>query len=322
MEKVLLDKMLKTIELNDQKMDILNLMMNLELNNQNEIDDYYNYASLYKRVCKKCNEQISNINLEEGNEIKQSLMQVNPVLIRQIPFSSILESDNLKFLVFKRINVDLGNKLMQIYNDNEKLSIEKAFSKLGLRVDVSTSNNINYELANECMVSDFNNVLYTEICKLIDSTDYNEERKRLLKIKYNLIYVSPYIERRVLLTLFDTPSYPHLVDMNQIYETGLTYQEYTQDFDEIMGGWLELSIKNCLFLNDFNKTSIDLNNLIYLKCFASCISDSELLDCLTVDANNVHSNNYIKAVNTINSILEESKTNNQKYKTIRKNGNI
>lgn len=322
MEKKLVNRMLEIIKINEKKKSILDLMKDLELNDQLNTEEYYNYADLYKRICRDYNNILNVTDEDECNEIRNSILILNPILTRQLPFSSIIESDNKKYLTLKRINVDLGAKLIRLYNNQEESALKNAFSMLGIEIDIETENDVDTDLTNECMASDFSNVLYTELVKSIDNTTSKEQKEKLLKMKYNLIYFSPFIERRALLTSFDIPKYPHLVNSEIIYETGLNYDQYNGEFDGIMLNWLEALIKKCIFDHNFNEGTIDLTDLVFLKTFAACLDDSELLDCICVEGNNACSTKCLEAIDIINDTLDQCKLDSMKNKTYRKYNNI
>ena len=323
MEKELLDKTLEIIELNNRKKELLNLMSDLDFVDRTNTEDYYNYIDLYKRTCSSYNNKIEVLNENDKYNIEHYILGLNPVFNKQIPFSHILASSDDKYIAFKRMFVDFGSKLLLLYVNKTQSSLENVFHMLGLNISVDTvQTDIDNDYVNECMIADFTNVLYTEISKLLDCKLSYENKDLLMRLKYNMMFISPAVERRAIMTEFDIPKTPHLVDKNTIYETGLSYHEYTAELDNIMTKWLEGLINSCLYYSSFTDNPIDLLNLVFIKAFGSTLEDTEILDCLKADYNNVNSNNYINAVNLINEALEQSKVESMKNKELRQYSRI
>ena len=317
MEKELLDKTLDIIELNKKKKELLNEIANLDFLCMKQTEDYYNYADLYKKTSSLYKSKIDNISFEEKVEIEKYILDLNPIFGNPISFSHTISSTNEQYITFRKMFIDFGTKLLQLYVNKPKAPLEYVFSLLGINIDSSSINvGIDEELVNDCMVSDFTNVLYSEINQFLDCNLSSENREMLTRLKYNVIYLAPDVEKRALLTGFDIPKNPHLVDRDTIYETGLSYQEYVTGLDMVMVNWLEALIDNCLHHSDLNYIPIDLLNLVFIKAFGSTLDDYELLDCLKADYNNVCSKNYIDAVSLINEALNQCKVDAIKNKEL------
>ena len=323
MEKELLDKTLEIIELNKRKKDIINLMSGLDFDDKTDTDDYYNYINLYKRTCSTYNKKIEDLDLEDRYNIEHYILELNPVFNKQRPFSHILSSSDDKYISFRRMFIDLGSKLLLLYVNQPKSALQQALSLLGLSIgDYEMQTDIDDDYVNGCMVSDFTNVLYTEINRFLNCNLSKENKELLMKLKYNLIFLAPPIEQRAIITGFDIPNVPHLVDKDTIYDTGLNYQEYTTELDSVMSRWLEALIHSCLNNTNFNIKSLDLLDIVFIKAFASTLEDYELLDYLQVKHNNVNSVNFINAVNLINEALNQSKAAAIKNKELRQYSRI
>ena len=85
-----------------------------------------------------------------------------------------------------------------------------------------------------------------------------------------------------------------------------------------MANWLEGLIDYSLHYSNLKSNTIDLTSLVFIKAFASILEDTELLDYLKVEGNNVCSNNFLTSVELINETLDQSKEEAKHNKDLRK----
>ena len=327
MERELLDKMLEIIEINKNKKEILNNMADLELNGMSETNEYINLINLYKRLASNLIKIIREIDINDSLIITRTISRLNPVLYQAITFDDILDKADDQYLSFKKLFVDLGAKLLVLYKEDaqDQLKKEIAYVCALFGIDVSDEDEIEVdtELINDYMTSDFTNVLYSEIVKLLNFANISlENKKELLKLKYNLIYLAPNIESRAIETAFSIPDVPRLTDINKIIDTGIDYSEYLNKLDGIMIELLDFLVNNCLHMSNMNNKSLELIDLVFIKTYASTLNNSELLDLISLDKTNVNSKNYIIASNLIEEALNQSRIEVKNNSKIRMYGRI
>ena len=327
MEQELLDKMLEIIEINKNKKEILNNMADLELNGMSETNEYINLINLYKRLASNLIKIIREIDINDSLIITRTISRINPVLYQSITFDDILDKVDDQYLNFKRLFIDLGSKLLILYKEDaqDQLKKEIAYVCALFGIDVSDEDEIEVdtELINDYMTSDFTNVLYSEIVKLLNFANISlENKKELLKLKYNLIYLAPNIESRAIETAFSIPDVPRLTDINKIIDTGIDYSEYLNKLDGIMIELLDFLVNNCLHMSNMNNKSLELIDLVFIKTYASTLNNSELLDLISLDKTNVNSKNYIIASSLIEEALNQSKIEVKNNSKIRMYGRI
>jgi len=326
MDKELYEKMLKIIKLNKCKKHLLNDMAILELENKDNSDDYISLINLYKRVSSDLDKVIPELDTKEKLIITRVISRLNPVLYQPITLNDSLTNTDDQILIFKKTFIDLGSPLMVLYNDKEEMlknQLIYAYSTLGIDITISEEEKIDSELVNYYMTSDFTNVLYSEVSNICNFGGFTKKFKReLLKLKYNLIYLAPNLEKRALKTAFSIPDVPSLTDCDAIIDTGINYKKYLSELDGIMIDLLDHSINACLHESDMNVTPIDLINLLFIKTYAALISDTELLDCITIETTNANSDNYFMAVELIKESLNHSKQEAENNAKLRKNRRI
>ena len=319
MEKVVLDNMLDLIQLNKSKIGILEQMMTLEYQHKEETEDYYAFIDLYKKTASSVIKITDEFDLEERSEIMKELLAINPEFYRQVAFSQTLTGVSEQYLAVKKTFMDLGTHLLQLYYPKKSISnpLKVVLSMLGMDNE-EENNDIDPVLANSCMVSDFTNILYSEVNKFLNFSVNEENRILLLRMKYNLIYLSSDIEKRAILTSFSIPENPSLIDADTIYKTGMTKAEYLDSFDTTMVRWLELLVNDSLYHTDFRKEAINLTSLVFIKAFASSLSDKELIDCIPVEVSSVCNENCATTIALIKEALSQSKIDLEKNKELRK----
>lgn len=327
MEKELLDKMLKMLELNQRKKGILDTMASIELEKGIDNEDYHSFISLYKRVYNELNDMIEMLDDKEKILIRNNITTSNKEINRPIIFSDAAIKKDDKYLEYRRILTDLGSKFLIIYNDSindiAKNQILNALAIYGIELDLEEENVIDGEQVNNYMCSDFDNVLYTETIKLLEKNYITSiQKKELIRIKYNLLFLSPNLEKRALETSFYISSIPKLASVDLIYESGIRYTDYLSYLDAIMSDLLEKRIKTQMLFSKVYGTSIALGDLIILKAYASILNDPELLDCITVGDNTLYNLGYANTRCIIENALKDSKSNAKNNAKIRKYGLI
>ena len=294
MEKKLLDNMLEIIRINDNKKNILNNMLKLELEDKTDSLEYINYIDFYKRLSSNLINTINKLDTRERLIIGREICRLNPIIYQPINLKDTITNTD-KFIVLKKTLVDLGSNFMILYQDDEEELLKKervreemeyCYSMYGYSPDIEETL-IDSDLVNHYMVSDFTNVLYSQINNTLNNEISKDKKLELLKLKYNTIFLVPNIESRALQTSFLIPNTPRLTDKHSIIDTGIVYKDYVNKLDSVMVKYLEDSIN----ISNPNDT-IDL---IFIKTYASILNDTELFDLIQIDNN------------TINDVLKQSR---------------
>lgn len=327
MEKELLDKLLEIIELNKSKKKVINNMARLEMANEIDKEEYINQIDFYKRLSSKLAKITDNINVEDELVMTKVISRLNPSFYEPTFMGDIISSNNDDTVVYRKLLVDLGSRLMTLYQESPQQTINQqivnVLAMFGLEVEISNENNINEEEVNYYMCSDLTNSLYSAINSFLKKENLDKNTKEsLLRIKYNLIYIAPNLERRAIQTAFSIPSKPRLANIDEIVSTGMKYEDYLSTLDSIIIDYLESIITTSLHESNMNNQPIDLIDLIFIKAYVLLLNDKELIDCISLDITNANSINYIIRSNIIKEVLKESRNDLENNIKIRKYGII
>ena len=326
MEKELLDNMLEIIRINNNKISILNRMLELEKNNKLDSSEYINFVDLYKRVSSNLVKIKDNLDIKERLIIARTMCRLNPIMCETITFKETISNKDDHFLVFKKTLIDLGSELMILYQEDRRELIKKelayVYSLFGVSSGIEEPK-IDSELVNHYMVCDYTNSLYSQINNLLNNETLEQKDKdKLLKLKYNTIFFAPNIETRAIQTAFLIPNNPRLTDQNAIVDTGMDYYDYINKLDSVMIELLEDTINNSLHYSNLNNTNNNLIDLLFMKAYASLLNDTELLDLIQLDKTNANSNNYIMLSEMIQDVLDQSKIISRNNPKLRMYGRI
>ena len=327
MEKELLDKLLEIIELNKSKKKVINNMAKLEMENKIDSEEYINQIDFYKRLSSKLVKTIDNIDIKDELIMTRVISRLNPSLYEPQSMGDIISSDNDDTVVYRKLIVDLGSNLMTLYQETPQQTMSQqlvnTLAMFGFEIEIVNENKINQDEVNYYMCSDLTNSLYSAVSSFLEKKELdNNTKEKLLRIKYNLIYMSPNLERRAIQTAFSIPSKPRLAVIDEIINTGMEYKDYLSTLDSIVISYLENVITASLHESSMNNQNIDLIDLIFIKAYAILLNDKELIDCILLDVTNANSMNYIICSNIIKETLKDSRNDLESNSKIRKYGII
>ena len=324
MEKKLLDMESDLININSNKKKLLSIMLELEYNGLEDSKEYFNNVDLYKRPTSMGVRLIDELDEKEKLRIISHLRRLNKEALYKVSLKDVISKKSDGYIIAQRTIMDLGAEIEQLYTENrtEKLKRElvRVCSTYDLDIDMDEDICVPDEvLVNHYMVCDYTNVIYTQINELLGTdilTDYG--RLNLLKMKYNLLFLAPNIETRAIENAFDISDSPRLVDRNDIYDSGIKFRDYLSKLDNVMVTNLEKELYSSLHKKNMKRGPISLADLVFIKTYASILSDTELLDYVEVDKTYANSNNYLRSVELIEDSLDKARIRSQKNYELRK----
>lgn len=324
MEKTLLDIESELLNNNTNKKKLLKEMLELEYFGMENSEEYLTKVDLYKRLTSIEIRLVDELDDKEKLKIISHLRRLNKDVLYRISLKDAISIKNDNYLIIQRTIIDLGSELTQLYHENrtEKLKREliRACSTYDLNIDMDEDICVPDEvLVNHYMVCDYTNVIYAQINELLGTdilTDYG--RLNLLKMKYNLIILAPNIETRAIENAFDISDSPRLVDRNDIYDSGIKFRDYLSKLDNVMVTNLEKELYTSLHKKNMNRGPISLADLVFIKTYASILSDTELLDYVEVDKTYANSNNYLRSVELIEDSFDKARIRSKKNYDLRK----
>lgn len=315
------DNILSLIELNKKKQNILNQMKKLEYHHKENTSEFIDLITVYEIICATINKKLLSINEKEKNELMEIITSFNEK--KEITsFQKLIEYGSQE-IVIKRTIVDLGAKLLILFkNDNRKNNmINQIYNFFGIYED-EEKQELNEELINDFMVSDFNNTILSNVLKRLENTTKISERKQLLDFKYNLLFLSPNLEERALRNKFLIQTKPSLVSEISIETTGLTSTYYLDYIDSLMANWLDLTIQSVLNKLVMNKnTKLELIDLIFIESYIDLLTDKEICDVISLGYLENTNENLKETIDIINEKLMNANTTTdqekiRKYPTI------
>ncbi len=324
MEKTLLDIESELLNINSNKKKLLCKMLELEYNGLADSKKYFNNVDLYKRLTSMGVRLIDELDEKEKLKIISHLRRLNKESLYKFSLKDIISKKSDDYIIAQRTIIDLGAELEQLYTENrtEKLKREliRVCSSYDLDIDMGDDMCVPDDvLVNHYMVCDYTNVIYTQINELLGTdilTDYG--RLNLLKMKYNLIILAPNIETRAIESAFDISDSPRLVDRSDIYDSGIKFRDYLSKLDNVMVTNLEKELYTSLHKKNMNRGPISLADLVFIKTYASILSDTELLDYVEVDKTYANSNNYLRSVELIEDSFDKARIRSKKNYDLRK----
>ena len=81
---------------------------------------------------------------------------------------------------------------------------------------------------------------------------------------------------------------------------------------------LEKELYSSLHKKNMKRGPISLADLVFIKTYASILSDTELLDYVEVDKTYANSKNYLRSVELIEDSLDKARIRSQKNYELRK----
>lgn len=324
-KKTVADKFISINQLNRQKLNVLLKMLELEEIGKIDSPEYIKYIEIFELICSIQNKNLGKIGLEEKEEIKEIIKELNPTMFNRMKLETLFQSNN-DFLILKRTLIDLNLPFLVLYypGKTQPMQLTNYLHQLiGLFTpEEKLETTVNKELVNEYMTSDFMNVFYNTIENLSNSDTTNEEqRKQLLTWKYKSIFLSSDLERRALMTKFLIPNYPNLVNDITIETTGIKAKEYIDSLDNIIFGLIDSIITDILNKEkekeEINKI-FDLFSVVLLITLITLLNDKELCNSFMISYQPETKTSMKNTVDMINKILKEAQDSNSNYQKQRK----
>lgn len=294
--------MLDLKEFNSKKHKIIMQMMELEAQNNFE-KEYTDLIKSYEVVNWYINKKLSMYPKERKIEVLDELLSINSNIGGYIPFMSILENKENK-LPLQRTAMDLGATFINFYNgdNSHKAAKNILMEMLGIEHDEQVKENP--RVINSYMIDDYFNMLLSVIMEDISTTDNFELKKVLLKLKYNLIFISETLENRAINTKFLIPEKPSLVSELLINTANITKDEYLMKSDIVFSGLLEKQILESVDrVYKQHQNTIRYFDHILIKTYANLITDKELCNYLVLEPTDEMLPNIKRATITINEDL-------------------
>lgn len=311
-----LDLMLEIIDFNKKKYKVIMDMLELELDGKLG-KEYADLIKSYEVISWYIDKELVKCNADKKDEILSRIVDINPTIGRKIPFMDIIQNKENNIHLQRTIS-DFGAKYMDLYHtDNACARGRNSILRL-LGFDVETENYENENFINSYMVYDFNNMMLSVIMDDLKKISSNEAKKALLKLKYNLIYISDDLEERARKTKFLLPNKPSLVDETTIKTSGITKEDYLHKSDIVFSGWLENAILEAVD-KVYKKDLVTVHYLdhVLIKTLASLISDKELCSYLVLEPTDKMLPNVRRATVMINSDLVNSEIDTTDRKIMR-----
>lgn len=311
MEKSLLDRELEIIKVNNGKKKLLNQMLELDYVGLIDSEDYLTKIDLYKRLSSRAKKLIDDLDEKQKLLIISNIRRLNKEVLIGATLKDAISKKSDGYIVLQRTMIDLGLELTQLYRENRAEKLKRELVNVCSMYGVELEDEIKTAdewLINHYMVCDYTNVLYSQISELLKSEKLTDiGRLNLLKMKYNLIFIASNMETRAIQNAFLISDNPRLIDRNDIYESGIEYRDYLNKLDSIMVSFLENDIYSSLHIKNMNRQPICLADLIFIKTYASILSDDELLDCIELDKTLANSSNYLKSIELIEDSFSKAK---------------
>lgn len=250
-----MDLLLKLIKYNKSKLEILNKMGDLELNN-NKTKEYNDLIGLYKQIYKMQHQLLYSIETNIKKELIDTIYYMNKSMNYPIELSEILVQEDDYLVLLKTLD-NLGEPIMQLYSllDVEQYGEEIADFLL---------------LLNDMIIHDYSNVCYYLLKQEINNEELElNDKNKIIKLKYRWLFLFDDIEKRCLLHNFTEPKKPQLVDLDTLKINNLDLEMYSETIDEIFSNIVIEYINNIssgyLELDDINK--------LLLKTYLNMIND-------------------------------------------------
>ncbi|MBE6158990.1 MAG: hypothetical protein E7159_04115 [Firmicutes bacterium] len=324
MEATLLEKESQILNINSCKKHLLQQMLELEYNGLIDSKEYSTNFNFYKKLTSMLLEEVDNLDEKEKLMIISHLRRLNKETLKAISLKDLICKKGDEFVIAQRTILDLGAELEQLYTENRKEKLKRELVRVCSTYDIAMDMDEDLcvpdeELVNHYMVCDYTNVVYSQINDLLNSDIISDlGRFHLLKMKYNLIFVAPNIETRAIESAFYISDNPRLVDRHYIYDSGIKFGDYLSKLDNVMVTKLERELYTSLHLKSMKRGPIRLSDLVFIKTYASILSDTELLDYVEVDKTYANSNNYLRSVELIEDSFDKARIRSQKNYDLRK----
>lgn len=268
--------------------------------------DYFEFIYSISR------KKLAQITEKEKLEILELMNDLNPSTLNTVNFKEILNFSE-QGITLRKTAFDCGLPFLTMYTPKQPINsiIQQLF---GIDTEESQED-INGELVNSYMVSDFINSLYHFIQNTYSyDTVEEEERKLLLSWKYKMIFLFSNLESRALLTRFSIPEYPYFTSNVEIRTTGLTEEEYRDNLNSVAID----TIMSLLSSACQNKEKIGLFNTILLKSLAALLNNKELNGYFMLDYNKEANDEIKEKIDEMNQILIETQESAVQYQKQRK----
>jgi len=290
---------LDLLSINKNKIGILNKMLELELDGKKDSQDYVNFVNLYKRVNSSLTEKINTFNYDKETMV-HDIFRYDSRLAKEVSLGEIISSDEVKLLSLKKSMTDFGLPFLELYAKSNVVKYDD--------INIESENEVNANLINHYMVSDFTNLLFYEIQECIRSNELSlENKKELLKYKYNLIFLVPNLEIAAIKSNFEMFEEPKVANKQSIINAGMNYDDYTSYLDNALYEKLSFTVYKALF--DAIKYDIYISpiDILIVRACALKINNIELLNKLDVGQTDIEGV-CSDVANIIINVIEECKS--------------
>ncbi len=284
MEATLLEKESQILNINSCKKELLQQMLELEYNGLIDSEEYSTNFNFYMKLTSMLLEEVDSLDEKEKLMIISHLRRLNKETLKVVSLKDLISKKSDEFVIAQRTILDLGAELEQLYTENRKEKLKRELVRVCSTYDIAMDMEKDLcvpdeELVNHYMVCDYTNVVYSQINELLNSDIISDlGRFHLLKMKYNLIFIAPNIETRAIESAFYISDNPRLVDRHYIYDSGIKFGDYLSKLDNVMITNLEKELYSSLHIKHMNGGPISLADLVFIKTYASILSDTELRD--------------------------------------------
>ena len=276
-----IDKLLSLIELTKSKYKLIEELITAEYSLGINSSDYIKLINSYKLVCEVYNKKLKELSEIEKQELIEKLKLINPNIFKKLDIEKLLVKDS-KYLILKRVLSDLDNEsLLNIYFDKKTSDnfVSKIYTILG--ITTSTDNDSNLNIINEYMNQDFINTFIYTCEENYKNETINEFKIELLVYKYRLIFLSSFVEQRMIITNFSIPNNSiKLVDKISIETTGMTLENYINEFDLSLVTLIEKNIQKILFTPEIGNFYF---KIFYLEVLFKLLNNKEYCEIFELE---------------------------------------
>lgn len=176
--QTLADKFLLINKLNKQKLNILLRMAELEYENKQDWKEYVALVDYFEFMCSISREKLAQVTEREKSEISELIGDLNPTVLNAVNFKEILNFSE-QSIILKRTAFDCGLPFLTMYASESNMQpIDSIIQELlGIEAEESQKD-INGELVNSYMVSDFVNSFYHSLQSTYSCCDTVEETEK------------------------------------------------------------------------------------------------------------------------------------------------
>lgn len=277
------DILLDLIKFNKKKHNIIMDMASLEARG-NLGKKYADDIKSYEVVNWYIDKELRKYTPDKKRELLEKLVSINPSIGGYLDFMDTIQNIN-NIIHMQKTVTNLNGSTIYFYHGENNHEIAKNIIKEMFGINTKeTKTEENVDAINSYMTYDYVNMLLSVIMNDIKLVDSLSTKEALLKLKYNLIYVSEELECRALNTKFLIPDKPSLVNEVMINTANITKDEYLRKCDIVFSRHLENIILMALdrvYKNNLKR--IHYLDHLSIKTYANLITDKELCKYLVLE---------------------------------------